>query len=176
MHSSTDDNKLIRGIFLSVAGLALVLFPVRVINLLSIVVGILALITGLISLIQFFRRKERSTLMYIMLFESIVNVILGLVLIIFPEITMLIVSILLGLWVITGGILNVFSSVYARQLKQPNWWQYLIMGVLIIILGVTMFVHPVFTTKTFLILIGLLFLLFGAVNFYRYIQTGSSSG
>lgn len=172
MNTYADDSRLFKGIILSILGLLLVLFPVRVLNLMSIVVGILALVTGLISLFQYIRRKDGSGFMYIMLFESVLDIILGIILIIFPETTMLIVSILLGIWVITGGILNVFSSVYARQLKQQNWWQYLIMGILIIILGIIMFVHPVFTMKTFLILIGLLLLVFGGVNLYRHIQSG----
>ena len=170
MNAPQKDDKLFKGIVLTILGLLLVLFPVRVISLLSVVVGILALLTGIISLFHFIRKRDGSTLMYIILIESIIDISLGLVLIIFPEVTMLIVSILIGIWVITGGILNVFSSAYARQLKQQNWWQYLLMGILIIILGIVIFVHPVVTTKTFLIIIGLLLLVFAFFNLYRYIK------
>jgi uncharacterized membrane protein HdeD (DUF308 family) len=142
-------------------------------NLLATVVGILALLTGVASLFQYFRLRDGSRWSGILLAESVIDILFGLVLILFPEISVLIISILLGIWVVTGGMLNVFTSLYARQMEQKNWWLYLLLGIFIIVLGITMFVHPAITTKTLLLWIGIVILIFGILNLYKHIEARS---
>jgi uncharacterized membrane protein HdeD (DUF308 family) len=58
-------------------------------------------------------------------------------------------------------------------MEQKNWWLYLLLGIFIIVLGITMFVHPAITTKTLLLWIGIVILIFGILNLYKHIEARS---
>ena len=168
MERPPDTTLLLRGVLLAVAGLILLVFPLRVVNILTVLVGIAALFSGIVGLVNYLRLRDGSTYSYVILTESIIDIILGIILVLLPELTILIVSILLGIWVITGGVFNIFSSVFLRRLENKNWWIYLIIGLLIMVLGITIFVHPVLSTKALMMWIGIVIIAFGSADLYRY--------
>ena len=159
----------LRAVFALVLGIVLIVWPNEALNYLIITIGILFLIPGLISTIGYFAKKNEETELPFPL-EGIGSILFGLFLVIIPSFFVDILTILLGLVLMIGGIQQIASLMRARKwITVP--FAYFIVPTLIFIAGAMAIANPSGTVSTALLIIGVtsvIYAIFELINWYKF--------
>jgi uncharacterized membrane protein HdeD (DUF308 family) len=86
----------------------------------------------------------------------------GIVGFVWPHITIFIVAVLIGWSFLVLGIFDIISSIRFHHL--PFWWAYLIRGIVAVGIGFLCIRHPAAPLTALIVLMGILFIVFGAVE------------
>jgi uncharacterized membrane protein HdeD (DUF308 family) len=86
----------------------------------------------------------------------------GIVGFVWPHITIFIVAVLVGWGFLVLGIFDIINSIYYHHI--PYWWATLLRGIIAVALGVLCIRHPGAPLTALVVLIGLLAIVFGAVE------------
>ena len=86
----------------------------------------------------------------------------GIVGFVWPHITIFVAAVLIGWAFLVLGVFDIISSLSHHHV--PYWWAYLIRGVVAVALGVLCIRHPAGTLQTVMVMIGILAIVFGAVE------------
>jgi uncharacterized membrane protein HdeD (DUF308 family) len=93
---------------------------------------------------------------------GVIWVAAGIVGFVWPHITIFIVAILVGWGFLVLGIFDIINSIRYHYL--PYWWAYLIRGIIAVALGFLCIRHPGAPLTALVVLIGILAIVFGAVE------------
>jgi uncharacterized membrane protein HdeD (DUF308 family) len=164
----------LNGIIFALFGLLLIFNTVEFIRTLVMYIGFGFLAMGIILAIAGLNRimKDRSAAM--ILFEAIAGIAIGLLLVIFPDRSWELFMILIGVWFIVIGIIQLIVLVNGKALANKNGL--LINSLLTIVLGVLLFFNPLDWGAFFGKLIGVLSLLFGVALIYFSLALRSGKG
>jgi uncharacterized membrane protein HdeD (DUF308 family) len=86
----------------------------------------------------------------------------GIVGFVWPHITIFVAAVIIGWAFLVLGIFDIISSLSHHHV--PYWWAYTIRGVVAVALGILCIRHPGGTLTTIMVMIGLLAIIFGAVE------------
>jgi uncharacterized membrane protein HdeD (DUF308 family) len=146
-------------------GLLLLFFPAEFIQTAIFYFGLLILITGLFLLITtyYYLKKNKSVTM--MAIQSIASIAIGLIVMVFPQKSLELFLMLIGIWAATIGILQLVILFFMRKLL-ANGSVLLINGLLTIVLGIIIFFHPFEIADTIGKLVGIFSIVFGITMIY----------
>lgn len=133
-------NGLARAIVALVLGLVMVIIPGTAIDLVVKLIAVLFIASGVVSLIFGLRKKQKNELV-LLVFNAIVDVILGVVLFMYPDFFVKIVFILIGLALLGFGIMQIIALVGASSLLGLGFWAFII-PVLVTIAGGFLVFNP----------------------------------
>ena len=88
----------------------------------------------------------------------------GLILVLVPSISLTILAIMVGVWVIIEGLLRISTSFDMKNAGINLWGRSLFVGLLFLILGILVIFHPELTSKALIIWIGVALLIFGIID------------
>jgi uncharacterized membrane protein HdeD (DUF308 family) len=126
-----------RGIIAIVFGFVALLWPSITALALAVLFGAFILVDGVSMLVALFRRQVGVRFRGAHLFAGIAAVVLGILALQWPAITVLAVTVLIGLWAIVTGGLEIVAATEGRA----EWYEGLI-GALSIIAGVLVLLRP----------------------------------
>lgn len=161
---------IIFGILMVICGVSCMFTPMATFLSTGYFITILMLVYGVFGIVRFFQKKTGV----LDLIVSILAVIVGILCLIYPgtslEINGLILK-LIAVWLIIQGVVNIVTSVTARE-EQSGWIWGVIVGILGILVGIYSFAHPGVEALTIGVLIGLYFVEAG----FDMIVMGSAIG
>lgn len=128
-------------------------------ELLIIFLGIYLLLDGLFSVIGSFMAIGHGK-WWVLMLEGIVSLAAGIFVFVLPDVTLLILVYLVAIWAIITGIFEFLASV-AASWAAPGKIFIGVTGVLSVILGIIIFIYPLFTVTAIIWLIGIYALLIG---------------
>ena len=146
---------LISGILLIACGVYVVLNPAQTLIGIASLIGLAALFSGAFSLATYFTQKDELFGSKGILLDGILDVILGILLIIYPT-SSLIANIFLGLmslWVISKGAMAVYHAVLAKEFER-HWYVLLIIGILLVLFGILALIKPIITMVAISVILG----------------------
>ena len=146
---------LISGILLIACGVYVLLNPAQTLIGIASLIGLAALFSGAFSLATYFTQKDELFGSKGILLDGILDVILGVLLIIYP-ISSLIANIFLGLmslWVISKGAMAVYHAVLAKKFER-HWYVLLIIGILLVLFGILALIKPIITVVAISVILG----------------------
>ena len=155
----------LNGIIAILFGLLVLLYTQETIKTLVFYFGVVILLTGLAllgtAIINL--KKEKKTGM--LLFESIVTVAIGIIIMFFPQNSLEFFLILIGVWAVILGIVQLIILINVKgEFAGKNI--FLFNGLLTLAMGVILFFDP-FSVAEFLVkVIGVFSLLFGCILIY----------
>jgi uncharacterized membrane protein HdeD (DUF308 family) len=157
---------MVNGIIAMLFGLMLVLYTKESITVFVMYFGVVILIAGLMLVVSALINLKKDKRITLLIIQSITSIGLGAFLILAPENSLKIFQILIGVWAILLGIIQLVILVNVkRNLTNKN--VFLINGLMTIALGVIMFFDPFTFFAVFLIkILGLLSVLFGLILIY----------
>ncbi len=151
--------KLLKGLLLTIFGLITLFRPDTTLVTLLKIFGAIAITAGIIVL--FFSSKNRHLKgNNFWMAEGIVDIIIGLILIAFTEATVKIFVVIVALWAIVMGIIQLTTYKRYKYLLFNKNLQ-LLSGILTIIIGLILLFNPFEGGMVLVVLIGLLALFFG---------------
>lgn len=152
---------LVKGILVVALGIMSFIMPHITILVLTTWFGALMVLVGILSLATLFAsRKELGRGSKMQVLEGVMDIFFGLLILLFPQITVLVFAVIVGIWLIFVGILQLIFSLLLRPIIK-NWWLFLLNGLITTILGGLIGFNPLEGTITLSYLIGITAIFFG---------------
>ncbi len=154
---------LIEALLFAIMGLVAIFYPKTSLTILSYILASVLVINGTLLLIMDFKVKE--DLIPIYNFPSgILSTLLGVILLLYPEILKIIIPVTIGIWFITTSIFKIKFALSIRQIEKAPWLVTFIMSILIIICGIVLIANPITSTITIVILSGIMVLVYSITD------------
>jgi uncharacterized membrane protein HdeD (DUF308 family) len=150
-----------RGVAAVIFGILALAWPGVTITVLVILFGIYALADGIASLMSAWRHRADPFHRGSHLGEGIIATIIGVVALVWPGATALALVVLVGLWAILTGVIEIVAAVRLRKAINNEWFLGLA-GLLSVIVGIILLAIPDAGALAIAIVIGIYALVFGA--------------
>jgi uncharacterized membrane protein HdeD (DUF308 family) len=150
---------VIRGVLAIILGILALVVPLTTLVTFAIIVGIWFIIDGIVAIVDAIRQRGSGTMAF-RIIVGVVDIIFGLLLLLWPGKTLVIMMYLAGIWAIVLGALEIIASIRSR--KQNSGWVWgLITGIVAVIFGILVAIHPGFTLVTLTWVVGIFAIVFG---------------
>ncbi|TRZ41952.1 HdeD family acid-resistance protein [Robertkochia solimangrovi] len=151
---------ILKGILLILFALFAFFNPTLTATTLVMWFAALIILDGILTIIAAIVSWDERTNNWILIAEGLVSLVMGIVLLVVPQVTLFFISIAIAMWFIFIGISRVFSGYRLRkEIKGEGW--VILGGVVAIILGLLIFVNPTLGIGSLMYLIGITALLVG---------------
>ena len=153
---------MLAGIMCFAAGIVVFVFPLQSYVALSILTGVIMLFVGAAQLIVASTSGNYLTLRGYMVVGGVVDLILGLMLCVYPGVTMALLPVLLGIWMMYNAFMIIAfgGDLETFRIKGSGWATF--GGILLLILSIIVLVNPFSAgIATVIILAGIGLLLLG---------------
>lgn len=151
-------------------GLVLLLWPITVMDVLCYLTGGILLLYGVFAIVGFCRVEERRASSFLALFLGIVAAAVGVVLLLQPALFQSILTIILGIYILIDGLLNLKRALELRRMEHGGWTIYLVLSLITVVLGLVVIFHPMLAGATLVQLIGASLVYSGAADLWTLFQ------
>lgn len=158
------DKRIITPIILTLLGITLLLIPGTILTTVIEIFGAIVIISSLFYIISSLKDKKPLDLFY-----GISVVLLGVILIIFPEGIASIIPLILGLWIIAKSM---FKLQFISVLKATNSGYYIkafILNIIMLIMGIILVFNPFKGAELFLRIMGIYILVYAILDIIDFI-------
>ncbi|MEE6636144.1 HdeD family acid-resistance protein [Limosilactobacillus pontis] len=156
---------LIVGILFILAGLASIMHPDRTLHFLAILVGIAFILRGIYELWfrQFVNRTLNQNSGWI-IFVAILDIILGIIVLVYPGLGILYIAILFAIWFIVDSIIEIKAAKLFKEFHRGYATWLVVLGVISIIMGVILLFSPLLSAMTIVWLVSVMLIVFGIMH------------
>lgn len=160
---------IVQSVISILLGLFLLFWPqFTTIAIVYVLAGYLAVI-GIIGVISYVRNKDKTSFVDGDLIGGVCELLLAVVMFIFPKVIAGAFSMLLGILVVLNGVLNMGRALEIKKYGMKAWIAVFVLNILITIAGVFIIINPFASTVTFVQVLGILLLVKGAVDLVTYL-------
>lgn len=151
---------LIQGLLFLAFGILFVAAPEGVLFSISIYLGILAMIPGVVMIVLSFANRGGgfSGMMFV---PGLLLALLGLLLIVKPEVMAVLLAVSIGIWVLFNGLGHITNAFTLKSEGWRNWWVRLLAGAVLTIFGLAILGNAFATTVILTIWFGGLMMVTG---------------
>lgn len=138
-------------------GVMLIASPNSIISIIAILLGGISIIIGVLKIIDYFSTgKTENYLLAI----AIVAIITGIIIMFCSNIIMSIFRIIIAIWIIYSGVINLQTTIVWKELKSRLWFLSVILSIIMIGAGIFILVNSGAILQT----IGIIVVVYGIVN------------
>lgn len=151
-------NAIILCVIETVAGVLLLIHPVRFTTTVIIVAGIALMLDGLLNVINYFRSDPAEAAVGQLLARGLVYILAGAFCTFHSEwflITFPVVTVLYGVAVLTGGMGKVQMAIDMRRMKNSKWWWGMISAAVSIVCAIVIIRNPFSSTMAIWLFTGI---------------------
>lgn len=160
---SLKANDMISSIVYVIIGLVLLIWPGTSTQVVCMVLGIVLLVYGLVQVALYLLKKEKTMLSQGMLILGIIFSVLGIWILIKPEMIIMAVPVIVGIIIIMHGLHNTLQALELKKMDYGNWWMALFFGILTLISGLILAYNPFKVVNTVVRVIGI-FLIYDGIS------------
>ena len=143
------------GILMVIGGMSCMLAPGMTYLSLAWIAGILMIVEGVSTIVAFFASREARDVDGWDMFGGIISLAFGIILLgsnLMQALTDVFILYLVAAWIVMKGILRIVAALRIHSVRKAegledgpgrNWWLLLVLGILMIVMGVVCFTHPV---------------------------------
>ena len=157
---------LIKGFILIILACLIIFYPQESIVTISLFMGISLIITGIVLLLISSELRKTMENWTMRLAEGLMDIVFGFFLLAHPDVSFVIIPILIGFWIIFYGVLILAGSFQFKESMTTRRKTVLIVGIITIILGFIIAFNPDITIVTIGILIGVPVFIIGLANIF----------
>jgi uncharacterized membrane protein HdeD (DUF308 family) len=151
---------VVRAVLAVAFGLVALFWPGLTVLALAIAFGIYAILEGVASVIDAVRNRDRSR-WWLGLLGGLASVVAGVLALIWPGITALVLAILVGIWAVVAGAAQIATAFRLRE-AGGRIWLLALAGVLSVIAGIVILVWPAAGAIGLAVLLGVFTVVYGA--------------
>ncbi len=157
-------NMVVQAILCAALGAFLTFWPeTTTLTVVYLVAAYLA-VSGAVSLFSYFRMRKGHSGAVGVLANGVFLLVVALVVCLFPQTVAGLFSLVLGVLLVVGGVVNVVRSLEMRAYAPRGWIAALVVSVLIALGGVVVVVNPFDTTVAFVLVLGILLMVKGLAD------------
>lgn len=151
-------------------GLVLLIWPATVMDMLCYLTGGILLLYGVFAIVGFCRAEMRTAGSFLTLLLGIVAAAVGAVLLLQPALFQSILTIILGIYILIDGLLNLMRTLELRRMEHRGWTIYLVLSLITVVLGLVVVFRPMLAGTALVQLIGASLLYSGAADLWTLFQ------
>lgn len=153
---------VLRGLLMIVLGLLLLVEPLGTLVALVWVFGMFAVVDGAVVLMQALLARGRPGFGWLVA-EGVVSIGFGVVIMLWPDVTALVLFYLLALWVLVLGVTAVVVAVTQYRARDLAWAGTLVFGLIAFLFGLLLAIKPQGTVDVIVTVYGLFAFVAGVV-------------
>ncbi len=153
----------LRGIIALLFAAVLFTHPALSVILIINIFGIFLFVFGLFTAIMSFIRRKTDVLWSNHIIDAAISMLIGLVIWLWPGLTGLVLIYIIAFWAIISGIIQFVTAIRLRHLM-GNMMVGAIMGLLLVLVGITIVIHPASGLGAIAILIGIAAAIYGILS------------
>lgn len=146
-----------------VLGLVLLIWPGTTTQIVCMLLGVVLLIYGVIQILVYLISRERSIVSQGMMLLGIIVSVIGIWILVRPEMIIMAVPVIVGILIVIHGLHNVVQAIALKKDGYEGWWIACLMGVLTAVLGGILIYNPFTVVDTIVRLIGI-FLIYDGLS------------
>lgn len=133
-------------------GALLIAKPSETLGAISIILGVVFIAMGVLKLVEYYTSETKEDYLLTM---ALITVILGVVILFASDAILSLFRIILGIWIIVAGIMDLQTILAWKQVKSPYWTVTLILAILMILSGLIILINQniLITTMGIMIII-----------------------
>jgi uncharacterized membrane protein HdeD (DUF308 family) len=151
----------VRGVFAVLFGLAALIWPDATLLVLILLWGAYTVVDGAMMLYATLTNPQWPARWALGLI-GVLGLVTGLIALFWPGITATALLLLIAVWALVTGVLQIVDAIRLRKVM-TNEWFYIVTGALTALLGVILIVNPAAGAMAFVITIGVFAILWGVV-------------
>ncbi len=178
--NSTLTNKswlliLAGGLLFSIFGLWVLFTPIETLKTIIIILGVLTMASGITEAVLALHQKSAFKGNVMLLAEGAFDLVIGFLLIAYPEILLKIFSLMVGAFLVYKGLLNLYNAFNYHKTDKEKFRLKIGLGLLLIGLAVVLMWHPAILGLTLAIWLGFTLLAYGIfrIGLARKIKNGT---
>ena len=156
-------NYTVSAVICVIVGLILVIWPGTSTQVVCMLLGGVLLGYGVLQIVLYLAAREKTILSQGMLILGIVFAVLGIWILLKPEMIIAAIPVIMGIIIIIHGLHNTIQAVHLKQMDYEGWWMALFFGILTIVLGGVLVYNPFTVVNTVVRVIGA-FLIYDGVS------------
>lgn len=165
---------VVRGVLAIIFGIIALVAPLTTAAALALVIGIFAIVDGIIDIIDALRHRGTSGVGF-RVFLGVVSLLFGLIILVWPGRTLAFMVILIAIWSIVIGVLQIVASIGIRKQSGSAWIWGVVSGALGVIFGILVLVWPGIGLVSLIWLIGIWAIVFGLALIVLGLQVRKAS-
>lgn len=130
---------LIRGVIMTIFGVLILIWPGTAALAFVLVFGVYALADGFAGIAHMIRLRQWTLLLTL---TSIVSIGAGIIALVWPVKTAIVLLFIIAFWALTLGVLEVVAAIDLRRVPGLGWGWVLVSGLASIVLGVLLLINP----------------------------------
>jgi uncharacterized membrane protein HdeD (DUF308 family) len=151
------------GLLTLIAGIAVLAWPSETLLVLAVLFGIQLIISGIFRFVAALATDDLTGGTRVLLaLLGVLSIIIGLWAVRHVVLTLLALTVFLGIFWIVNGVIEIFTALSQRGMPQRGWTA--VMGVLSIVAGVIVLAFPDLTLLGLAIILGVWLLIFGVME------------
>ncbi len=155
----------LRGVAAIIFGVLAFVSPGATILALILVFGVYAVLDGGLAIFAAFQIRTVNNRWWVVLLEGLAGILVGIVAIVYPQITAGALLLLIAFWAFFTGIMEIIAAIRFRR-EIENDWSLIFAGVVSVILGIVLVANPFAGAVGLVWAIGVYAILFGASMLY----------
>lgn len=138
-------------------GIMLISRPEAIMSIISILLGGIFVVMGILKVVDYYSNGKQDNYLIAL---SVVMILIGVIIMFCADIIMSVFRILIGIWIIYSGLMNLQTAIIWKDYKSKAWLVTLILAITTIIVGVYVLVN----TGAILQTVGIAILIYGLVD------------
>lgn len=138
-------------------GIILMVRPESIMSIVAVLLGLIFIAMGVLKLIDYFATDKKDNYLFAM---AVVLIIIGIVIMFCADIILSAFRILIGIWIIYSGIMNLQTTIVWKDYQSKLWLTTLILSIVVIIAGIYVLVNSGAILQT----VGITIVIYGLVN------------
>ena len=155
----------INGLLAILFGALALLDSENVMQSIAIYFGLLILIGGILLLVGAYGKQRKKINYSLMITEGIISVVLGVLIMLFPEQAVRLFLIFIGVWALILGLFKIYIAIVLTNMVN---FRYILLlgGIILIAIGLTVLLNPTYVAGFILQIVGAVFVILGMVLVY----------
>lgn len=138
-------------------GIILMARPESIMSIIAVLLGLIFIAMGVLRLIDYFATDKRDNYLFAM---AVVSIIIGIVIMFCADIILSAFRILISIWIIYSGIMNLQTTIVWKDYKSKLWLTSLILSFFVMIAGIYILINSGAILQT----VGIAIVVYGIVN------------
>ena len=155
----------VNGLIAILFGILALFVPIATIVSLTMYFGILLIVGGGIMFYASYQNMKAKKTYLLMMTEALLAILLGAVITFYPQDSLKIFLIVVGIWATIIGLLQIIVAAQMRK-KMSNHGLFTINGIITLVIGLLLFFNPMGAIKALLMVIGVMALIAGVLLVY----------
>lgn len=156
-------NYTISAVLCVLLGLVLLIWPGRTTQIVCMTLGIVMLAYGIIQIVLYLLNQDRTIISQGMMLLGIVFAVIGIWILLKPEMIIMTVPVIVGVLIVIHGLHNVAQAIALQKDGYDKWWLATIFALLTVIFGGVLIYNPFEAVELVVRLIGT-FLIYDGVS------------